>query len=154
MKVTYPAGPTNAECLAVDGHGTLVIVTKPDGPTGEWMEVGQFVAGGDVTATPRGTIDLNASTSGRENRSTGCDYEASTGRFVLRTYAHALIFDGGAGATLDQLTRAPACILELPTQEQGEAVAFDAHRPGALLLASEKTHQPLWTWALETEMPP
>ena len=154
MEVTYPSGPTNAECLAVDGDGALVIVTKPDGPTGEWMEVGAFIADGTVTATPRGTIDLNASTSGRENRSTGCDYEASTGRFVLRTYAHAFLVDGGPGATLDQLTRAPSCVLELPPQEQGEAVAFDAHRPGVLLLASEETHQPLWAWTLEAGTPP
>lgn len=144
MEFTYPSGSTNAECLLVDGAGSLVVATKPGAARSQWMELGPFKPGASVVASPRGEIDLFASSTDRSNRSTGCDYEPRTGRFLLRSYTHAFLFTTRPGGAVTELAGTSPCVLELPEQNQGEAVAFDPLAPGRVLLMSEEIGQPLW----------
>jgi hypothetical protein len=118
---TYPDAPHDCEALIVDPvSGDLYLIAKENsGPQGVYRAAAPHVAGtgrvlervGEIL-TGRGLLDAV----------TGADADAA-GRFVVRTYRRAYLFDGPPGTPAERWGRAPR---ELPVirETQGESVGF------------------------------
>jgi len=124
---TYPDAPHDCEALIVDPvSGDLYLIAKENsGPQGVYRAAAPHVAGtgrvlervGEIL-TGRGLLDAV----------TGADADAA-GRFVVRTYRRAYLFEGPGSTPAERWGRAPH---ELPAirETQGEAVGFFADGRG------------------------
>lgn len=129
----YPDHPHDAEALAVDRRGALLLVTK-DRFGQAWLFRTTPGDGGAVVFEPAlplpVTIDLV-----RGRLVTGAALSPDGGVLVVRTYVSLHFFGRGDEAFDVPLT--PPEGIPIPVVEaQGEAVAFDG--PGRLVLTSER----------------
>jgi hypothetical protein len=115
---TYPDGPRDAEALLVDPRdGRIWIATKD-------------VFGGGLYRAPRGLRTDRTNRLERIGDVPGLVTDGAflpDGRFVLRSYTTAYLYDGPNRITAQ---------IALPEQEQGESIAVDGDR---LLVGSEGT---------------
>ncbi|SNS25910.1 hypothetical protein [Rhodococcoides kyotonense] len=146
-RLTYPDGPQDAETLLIEPGGRPVIVTKEvSGVSGIYVPAGdesvdQLASPGPTplkrlgertferTETPGGPPFITGSIL-----ATGGAVSADGNVAAVRTYTDVYLFavpDGDVVAALDT----DPVVVALPSQPQGEAVAFDDD--GALLVASE-----------------
>lgn len=143
MRVRFVQGPTNVECLTTLADGTLVLASKPDRAETSLFSLGAFADGQVVTARAGDPISIRAAARPRSNRVTGCDFHPASGRFVVRTYEHLLLFQPSDPASTSAIAASTPCIYATPEQYQGESVAVDPTAPETLTLLSEGTDQPI-----------
>jgi len=136
----YPAGPRDAESLAIDGnHGELILVTK---------------GREDVVELYAAPLDSLASGSGRANTLrrigrlqipigggtsqlvTGADLSPDGTRLVIRNYTTLYEFDWDGSAAFDTLAIPRHTSLLAALEPQGEGVAWN-NEGTELLLVSE-----------------
>jgi hypothetical protein len=138
-RLRYPAGPVDAESVAVTPRGRAFIVTKSDDggsvvyavppqPDPRSPQLLRRVAG--VTFRPHGGL-IPASL---QVRATGAAFSSDGALFAVRTYTDAYVWRVGAGGLTSALGRAPRRI-QLPLQPQGEGICFDG---GGLVIDSER----------------
>ena len=150
MRIRYPEGSRDVECLSVLPDGGLVLLTKTLAFSTSVYHVESWQR--DTTAAARlaGAIPLRLSGSARADRVTGCDLSEEHGLFVVRTYKHALVFEGVRPMTVESLLREPPCVAKLPRQEQGESIALSRETPPQLFLISEYVGEPIWKIPMTT----
>jgi hypothetical protein len=155
FRFSYPDAPHNAEALLVSPRtGQVVIVTKGSTGTPLVYEASGRPAAGTEPAPAevrklRAAGDLNAPGSGGT-------FEAITGGavapdgsvIVLRTYLDAYVYAVQGDDLVAALHTAPRRI-NLPSQQQGEGVAFAADGQ-SILLSSEGIDTPILTLRRES----
>lgn len=144
MRIQYPNGARDVECLSVLPDGGLVMLTKTLDFRATVLHVDTWRSGSTSTAQIGGTLPLMLSGSARSDRVTGCDLSEAHGLFVVRTYEHVLVFEDALSPTVDALLTATPCVAKLPSQEQGEAIAISRETPPYLFLLSEDVGEPIW----------
>lgn len=148
FRYTYPDEPHDAEALLVSPRtGQLVIVTKGSSSHPRiYAAPGRPAAGtGPAPAGPQRLIsegDLNAPGSGGTFQAITGGAVSPDGRVVvLRTYLDAYIYNVTGDDLVAALRTTPRQI-NLPSQPQGEGVAFAADGQ-SIILSSEGTDTPL-----------
>ncbi|WP_258342098.1 NHL repeat-containing protein [Saccharopolyspora gregorii] len=147
-RLSYPDGPHDAEALLLDRAGTPHVVTKePFGMAFVYRPAEPLVAGGTVPWERVGELAL-PTTDSPDGPIKGIGTRLVTGGSVsrdgtliaLRTYTEAYLFhapDGDVPAAL----RRPPVALRLPSEPQGEAIAWD---PDGSLVTSSEGLQPVY----------
>lgn len=150
----YPDGAHDAEALLADPRdGRLYVVTKTyDGHCGVYAAPLPLTDG--ATLTKVAALVIPPSVGGTSLPSlagdlavTGGDISPDGSRVVLRTYAAAFEATIASSATGPRLHSAyasgsPGARVDLPAEEQGEAIAY-ARDGRSLWLTSEGVHPPL-----------
>ena len=128
----YEDGPHDAEALLVDPRdGRIWVATKSLGVGGLYSAPRKLVTHSHGTNVLHRVTDVPALTTDGTF--------LPNGKFVLRTYTSAFIYDA-PGKLREQL--------EMPIQRQGETVAYDSKR---LLVGSEGLHSTIQAVALPAE---
>ena len=129
-RLTYPDGAHDAEALLIERDGRPVVVTK--GSRG-----GVYVASTRIDDLPSpGPSPLTKiGEVGFGGQVTGGAVSADGTVAALRTYTDAYLYYAPDADIAKALTSGPGLRLELPTQPQGEAIAFDP--AGNLVIGSE-----------------
>jgi hypothetical protein len=153
MRIQYPDGARDVECLTVLPDGALVLLTKTLDFRSTILHVDTWRSESTATAQINGIIPLVLSGSARSDRVTGCDLSQEHGIFVVRTYEHVLVFEDAQSSSVDALLTATPCVGKLPTQEQGEAIAISRDTPPQLVLLSEDVGEPIWKIPLTNSAP-
>ncbi len=146
-RLRYPAGPADAESLAVSPQGVPYLVTKSlDGrstvyaapPTANASAVQPLRRVGAIAFAFTGTPGPYAPIG--ELTATGADLSPDGNWFVVRTYTDAYLWQVNGGDLATALRSSPIRIA-LPRQPQGEGICFDG---AALLIDSEGTDSPVY----------
>ncbi len=145
LTVSYPGGAEDCETAFADPvTGDLYLVTKDYGGSASlFRKVAPHTDGEVVELEEVMTWDLGEAT-------TGGDISPEGHLLVVRTYtrtAFAWTIDRTDGF-VESLQQDPTCELELPGEQQGEAVGFGADGSG-LWTVSEGTNQPIRFTALD-----
>lgn len=145
-RVTFPDGAHDAESLLLDSDGHVFVVTKElFGTSGVYTPVGDRTLGDLAQPGPTAMVRVGTVSLGQQTplsvMFTGGSVSSDGSMLALRSYTDVYLYtvvDGGIGVTLTQTEpeRIP-----LPTEPQGEAVAFSP--TGDLLIGSESAGGPL-----------
>ena len=129
-RLTYPDGAHDAEALLIERSGRPVVVTK--GSRG-----GVYVTSETVNdlASPGPTPLTKVGDVAFGGQVTGGAVSADGAVAALRTYTDAYLYYAPDGDIAAALTTGPGLRIPLPTQPQGEAIAFDP--AGNLVIGSE-----------------
>lgn len=141
LEFEYPDGAHNAETLLSDPlTGDLIIVTKGLVSSGIYRAPAPQTVG-------RSTLTYEGDASGVMTQLvTGGDISPD-GRYVaLRTYGAVKLYLRGAGMSVAEALKAPACEVPQASESQGEALAF-AGDGSAYFTVSEGSAQPIWRFA-------
>ena len=141
QELIYPDGAHDAETLIAAPDGRLMIVTKKSGSGSIFVTPKPFDAGTKQTLKKIGALEFEGvSVFGR--LTTGGDLSPDGKRLVIRTYTHAYEWElKGEAFDSGWWQRAPHKFV-LPSQRQGEAIAYAADS-FTLLTTSEKLPAPL-----------
>lgn len=120
IRLTYPDGARDAEALLVDTDETVWVLSKEPGVSRVYSAP---FGGGDTELTFRGELDLTSLPAGDRELLTGADFDASTGRVLLRTYTAIAEARLARGADVSTLLRATLTRVPAGVELQGEAVA-------------------------------
>ena len=135
LTLKYPDGPHNAEALLVDpSTGEMLIIEKT--ANGGAARVYRAPAGlGAGSVTTMSVIATIALPTGASNRVTGADVSADGTQVAVRTYGAVLLWNRGVGSSLWSSFATTACSGPVPSEQQGEAVAFHANGRGYVTLS-------------------
>lgn len=145
LRLRYPDGPHNAEALLVDPQtGELVIVEKTSagGTARVYQAPGGLQAGSVTTLTLVGTLSLPA---GSTNLVTGADLSPDGSQLAVRTYAQVLLWNRATGSAIWAPFATAPCTGPVPSESQGEAIAFAANGRGYVTV-SEGTNPVLHSY--------
>ncbi|MGB1698972.1 MAG: hypothetical protein ACPHRO_03385 [Nannocystaceae bacterium] len=159
MRITYPDGPHDVECISSFPGGALALLTKTRTFDTTVFSIDRWHPGGVHTPAAVGSISIRASGRAATDRVTACDFSEEQGLFAMRTYDHVFLFERIRAPTPSELARTTPCVAELPEQRQGESIAITRTGSPALVVISESVDEPIWriplrpqgTSAVETE---
>jgi hypothetical protein len=155
-RLRYPDGAKDSESLAVDPHGRAYIFSKsklgatkvyalpprPAAAVQTLRRVGSIrfgFTGASDPVSPLGQL-----------MATGADISRSGSLLVVRTYTDAYLWPL-PGADLGAALKAAHTRLELPSQPQGEGIAFDG---ATLLIDSEKSGSSVYSVPIPAAVSP
>jgi hypothetical protein len=154
-RLRYPAGPVDAESLAVAPDGTGFVVTKsvggstvyrlPPHPDAARVQVLRRV--GSITFAPTGTRNPFGVAGQLTATSAAISHDGSV--FVVRTYSDAYVWPLSDADVPATLTRRPV-VIPLPDQPQGEGIAVSGR---TLLIDSEGRHSAVYAVPLPEPSP-
>ncbi len=145
IQLDYPEEASlNSETLMVDpATGDLYIVTKTYfGYAGVFRKAAPHTDGERVEMQPIADLDFTAEPLAG-TATTGGEFSADGDRLVIRTYgttAYVWLWD--RATTLAEALAAAPCAIEMPGEQQAEAIAFAANGRG-LWSISEGAEQPV-----------
>ncbi|MDS1270185.1 hypothetical protein RIF23_07750 [Lipingzhangella sp. LS1_29] len=133
---TYDDGGRDAEGLMIDPRDNRLYITSKEAGGGVYAAPEELSAEGTNELTRVGPAPLFA---------TGASFAPDGRTYIVRTYWNATVYDATDGVPGEATAR-----LNLPNQEQGEAIA---HTPdgSAVYVSSEGQHTPVWRLELTEE---
>lgn len=142
VEFTFPGGPADCECVAVDVKSReILLLSKTDPLNCRLFRLPLSLQPGRTTAK------AEVVTSPGVPYATGMDISADGEQLVIVNMISGALIRRTESETWQQACRNPAAALTLPARRQGETVCFE--QDGAsLLLNSEGTNQPLWRMPL------
>ncbi len=120
VRLTYPDGARDAEALLVGPDETVWILSKEPGLARVYSAP---FPRGDAELMFRGELDLSTLPAGDRELLTGADFDAATGRVLLRTYTGIAEARLGPGVDVSALLSVPITRVPAGVELQGEAVA-------------------------------
>lgn len=141
LRLRYPDGAHNAEALLADPQtGELVIVEKTSsgGTARVYRAPAGLQAGSLTTMSLAGTLSLP---TGSTHLVTGADLSADGTQLAVRTYARVLLWNRDPAGTLWAPFATTPCTGPLPSESQGEAIAFHPNGRGYVTVSEGSNQQ-------------
>jgi hypothetical protein len=144
LEMTYPDGPRDAETLLSDPlTGDLYIMTKnlSEGVSSLYRYPFPHADGHSVVLERVGTHTFHGNRS--ERAATAGDISTDGREVIVRTYARAWLWPRPIGTSVANAMARPPCEIPIPSEPQGEGVAFAVDRTG-YYTTSERVAAPVY----------
>jgi len=145
ITLVYPDGSRDAETLMVDINGDLYIVTKRVSAHGRVYRAA-FPQSTSSTITLEFVDEIPWGAVNGNGGATGGDIAHDGSAVIVRRASGfspaATLWRRAPGTSLAEVFAQPGCDVAMPSEPQGEAVAFSPHDLGFYTI-SEGTHQPI-----------
>ena len=164
ITLTYPDGPHDAEAFLVDTDGTMVLLTKESDsknlaranpsqifvaePPIRWGDSQELRHAGTLDLVPAYSSNPDASQSllafGELKRLvTGADMRADGQVVAVRNYSNVWLFERESSMSIADALQGVPCDAPIPTEPQGESVAFLNPDSNAIVTVSEGVNPPV-----------
>lgn len=149
LALQYPDGAHNAETLLVDPtNGDLFVLTKHDSGASV-LYVARAPLSKSATRTMEAVagVQFGSGALPGSRLATGGDVSKDGSAILVRTYTSAYSWRRASGTSLADAFGTSPCAMAVPSERQGEAIAF-AHDDGAYYTLSEGSRPPIYGMAL------